>query len=529
MVTYEGTRHPGQRRNWIVLLAILALAALLRLYRLEDESLWYDEVVSVQVIDAPSFAEFLDEERKLDPAIVPLYFILEYYWWHHIWASVYGLRILSVLLGLATVAAVWWLGGNVYSSRAGAVAAFCTAMSISQVYYAQEIRMYALLIPLAAISILTLERAVAGANRYWWLANWFANGLLVWTHFFGTLVLTAQGLALLWIFRRRIQVVFLWGASQALYLLPLAWWVAGFPNEGLDEHLAWIEPPEAWMILDAYWTVLTGTEFDATHGFLPRNAKSLWSHMLGGLIWCCVAWRVWTSYRTREAHSKTNDNTSRRAAGTLLLCLWCLAPVLLLVALSAIVRPCYVERYVIHCGLPIFVLAGGGIDAASSQRVRWALIVLLCAGFFLVSTPFPRPMRADLKSAHEIIEKRSRGNEFVYLENRFESGLAFAYYAELDSSKIVMGEDSVQQAIARVKAGKPAWLLLVGSGRIARQFGEGHSEADLRIARYRLRGRRPIHLLHAYYKADAPSRSEQARRVLPEYVRLHESGESALQ
>lgn len=498
MVTNASTRHPAKRRNWIVLLAILALAALLRLYRLEDESLWYDEVVSVQVVDAPSFAEFLDEERKLDPAIVPLYFFLEYHWWHHVWASEYGLRILSVLLGLTTVAAVWWLGRNVYSSRAGAVAAFCTAMAISQVYYAQEIRMYALMIPLAASSILTLERAVASANRYWWLANWIANGLLVWTHILGTLVLAVQGLALLWFFRRQVGVVFLWAACQTPYLIPLAWWVMGVPDKGVEEHLTWIEQPAAWMILDTFWTVLTGTEFDATQGFLPRNAKSVWAHMLGGVIWCCVAFRVLNSYRAPEAHSEGSDDTSRQTAGTLLLCLWCLAPVLVLVALSATIRPCYVERYIIHCGLPVFVLAGGGIDAIASHRMRWAIIVLLCTGFFVVTAQLPRPMRPDLKSAHEIIQQRSRGNEFVYLENRFESGLAFAYYAELDSSKIVMGEDLVQQAIARVEAGKPAWLLLVGSGRIARQFEESLSGAELRLAPYRLRGRRPIHLLHAY-------------------------------
>ncbi|MCL4693507.1 MAG: glycosyltransferase family 39 protein [Candidatus Hydrogenedentes bacterium] len=508
MVTYAGTWHPGKRRNWIVLLAILALAALLRLYRLEDESLWYDEVVSVQVVDAPSFAEFLDEERKLDPAIVPLYFFLEYHWWHHVWASEYGLRILSVLLGLTTVAGVWWLGGNVYSSRAGAVAAFCTAMAISQVYYAQEIRMYALMIPLAAASVLTLERAVAGTSRYWWLANWIANGLLVWTHILGTLVLFVQGLTLLWIFRRQFRVVSLWTAFQALYLIPLAWWIIGVPDEGVEEHLAWIDQPAGWMILDTFWTVLTGTEFDATGGFFPRNTKSVRSHLLGGLIWCCVAWRVWRSYHNQKGRSGSNGDAPHQAAGTLLLVLWCLVPVLLLVMLSAIVRPCYVERYVIHCGLPIFVLAGGGVDAISSQRMRWALVVLLCAGFFVVTAQLPRPLRPDLKSAHEIIQQRTRGDEMVYLENRFESGLAFAYYAKLDASRIVMGEDSVEQAIARVEAGKPAWLLLVGGGRLARRFADAHLEADMRIVRYRFRGRRPVHLMHAYDAARVPSRTE---------------------
>lgn len=491
--------------NACVLLVILVLAAALRLYRLDDESLWYDEVVSVQVLDAQTFAGFLEQERVLDPAIVPLYFFLEYQWWHHVSASEYGLRIFSVILGLATIVTVWWLGTNIFSPKAGAIAALCTAFAVNQIYYSQEIRMYALMYLLAALSTLALERALAGQGRLvWWMGHWLASALLVWTHLFGTLVLVAHGLAVLWIFRRRIRVVFIWAAGQTIYLLPLVWWILRFPEQGIDEHLAWVPLPTVWALSDTFWTVLTGTEYDATRGFLPKTARAMWTHALGAVLWFCIGWRIWCSTRTRAKTENSQGCRAGDAPGTVLLYLWCAVPVLLIVILSWTVRPCFVERYFGHCALPLFVLAGGGIDAMPSHWIRRATTLLILSGFIIVTAQSPRPLRADLRSAVAIIERESVGDEICYMRNRFESGLAFQYYTSLDESRVVMGENYQQRAIRRVKNGQPTWFLIVGSKREARQFRTVSNNSNLKLRRYTFRGRRTVRLRHAFPNVEAP-------------------------
>lgn len=158
-----------------------------------------------------------------------------------------------------------------------------------------------------------------------------------------------------------------------------------------------------------------------------------------------------------------------------------------------------------HCGLPLFVLAGGGVAAIASSWIRCIAIVLLLAGFAVVTAQNPRPLRADLKSALDIIERHSNGSETVYLENQFEPGLAFKFYADMDDSRIVMGQDYHRHAVERVKDGKPAWLLLVGGAKGVRKFENSGTKSGLTHARYFLPGRRPIHLVHAYYERDETS------------------------
>jgi hypothetical protein len=179
-------------------------------------------------------------------------------------------------------------------------------------------------------------------------------------------------------------------------------------------------------------------------------------------------------------------------------------PVLLIVILSWTVRPCFVERYFGHCALPLFVLAGGGIDAMPSPWIRRAATVLIFAGFMIVTAQGPRPLRADLRSAVAVMERESVGDEVCYLENRFESGLAFQYYTSLDESRVVMGENYQRRAIRRVKNGQSTWLVIVGGNREARQFRTVSNNSNMNLRRYTFRGRRTVHLLHAFPNVEPP-------------------------
>lgn len=500
-----------RHRNLGILLVVVLLAVMLRLYRIEDESLWYDEAVSVQYIEAPSFAEFFEQERVLDPAVVPVYFILEYFWWHYVSATEYGLRLLSIGMGLLTVVAVWWLGRNIYSARAGTVAALCAAFAQNQIYYSQEIRMYAPMYLLAALSVLTLERAISRGKPVWWISHWALSALLVWTHLLGTLLLVAQGLAVLWFLRRRIPNFFLWAGAQCLYLLPLVWWMMSFREESLDEHLTWIHALSTWRVLDTFWTVLAGTCLDAREGLLPSGFRAIRSHAIATLLWCSVAWAVWRTALSRRESAHDRALASKAEPGTILLILWCVVPVLMLVVLSLTVRPCYVERYVGHCGLALFVLAGGGIDRLPYRTIRWAVLALLVVGYAVTVLQWPRPLRPNLRAAVGVIERQSDGTEYFYLDNRFESGFAFAYYMDVDASKIFIGDGYLRKAVARAASHQSAWMITVGRDRSIRQFETESRQAGMKVRRYTFPGRRRTNLVHAVPKSPGAGKTRNAR------------------
>ncbi len=476
---------------------ILLLAAGLRLYRLESESLWYDEVVSVRALDAPGLAEFLNDERVLDPAVVPAYFCLEYFWWHYVANSEYSLRLLSTFLGLLTVGAVWWMGRVMFSPGAGLIAAFLTACSQILIYQSQEIRMYALMYLLAALSMLFLERALATGQPRWWIAHWASNGLLVWTHLFGTLVLLAQGLALLWIWRRRYRAVAAWVMAQGAYLAPLGWYLLRMPQVSLEKHLRWIPMPPFPAVLDTFWTVLPGVALDGGKQIQLTTMPSLLSHATGFLVWLCAGWLVWRRVRSKHDGARGTLPERFRKAPVLLLVLWLAAPVLTLVALSYAVQPCFVERYAGHCALPLFLLAGAGVSAINRRWVKRGVVVLLALLYIPAIAQWPRPLRPNLRGALAVIERDSVGGETFVLDNIYESGLAFAFYANVPVEDLTMGQKYLRHAKREVISGHPIWILSVGGDRGIERFQNARQQLGVKTNYYRFNGRRSVHLIHA--------------------------------
>ncbi len=87
--------------------AVLVLAAALRCYRLDGQSLWYDEGVSAFMTTRGPVEIARAAAADIHPPL--------YYWLLAAWAVPFGngeiaLRALSVVLGTASVWVVWRLG-----------------------------------------------------------------------------------------------------------------------------------------------------------------------------------------------------------------------------------------------------------------------------------------------------------------------------------------------------------------------------------------------------------------------------------
>ncbi|NEO91442.1 MAG: hypothetical protein F6K56_14845, partial [Moorea sp. SIO3G5] len=113
---------------------ILLLAAGLYLYQLGTESLWVDELYSVN--DAKRLPDRLSLMR-------PLYYILLWLWMQF-GSSDAWLRGLSVLFGLGSVFLTYQLGRRVAGKATGLIAALLLALSPLFINFAQMVRMYTL-------------------------------------------------------------------------------------------------------------------------------------------------------------------------------------------------------------------------------------------------------------------------------------------------------------------------------------------------------------------------------------------------
>ncbi|MEJ2749255.1 MAG: glycosyltransferase family 39 protein, partial [Anaerolineae bacterium] len=79
----------------------------LRVYRLGDKSVWWDEGLAAWTARSSLAATANWTAHDVHP---PLYFWLLHFWRLASGDSEFGLRLLSVLLGLLTVAAAYLLG-----------------------------------------------------------------------------------------------------------------------------------------------------------------------------------------------------------------------------------------------------------------------------------------------------------------------------------------------------------------------------------------------------------------------------------
>src|SRR5579883_243261 len=249
---------PGRaRRIYPVALAFCCLlAAALRVYKLGDANPWWDEGFTYWLASQDVPGMLLRTAGDTHP---PLSYLLYQLWMPLAGRAIYALRFQAVLFGILAApvcaAAARRLGGR----WAGILAALLVAISPFHVWWSQQIRMYALVALLCALSIYLLIRALQEPKppRAVLVALFLTNVAGLYTLYFFAVLVLLEGLlavALLAGQRRRplLSTVYCL-LSTPIPLLP---WLAYFRQHAIrfpDDAapLTWLQ------FLQASWAELT--------------------------------------------------------------------------------------------------------------------------------------------------------------------------------------------------------------------------------------------------------------------------------
>jgi uncharacterized membrane protein len=188
-----------------LLAAVVVLAAVLRFWGIGDQSYWLDEAYTVQVIDR-GFGDMLAEVPHTE-STPPLYYILAWLWSQVFGVGEAGLRSLSAVLGIATVPAAYLAGRQVFSERAGLIAALLVAVNPYLVWFSQEARAYALFVLLATLSVWLLARAVDQPTTRRTLSWAAIAALAICTHYFAGFLVLGEMAWLIWRVRSRAAAI----------------------------------------------------------------------------------------------------------------------------------------------------------------------------------------------------------------------------------------------------------------------------------------------------------------------------------
>jgi mannosyltransferase len=208
--------------RWLPLLALVVFAAALRFFRIDAQSLWYDEGVSAFQLTR-SYPEIL-RAAALD-SHPPLY-----YWALKAWATAIPvansevvLRSLSAVSGVAAVVLTYLIGRRLFGTLVGCLAALLLAAAPLAVYYSQEVRMYALVTALGLLAAWAYDR-----RTYWLYAVAAAAGL--YTQYLAIAFIVALNVhALLWLRDRTTWIK--WLAANAVAALAFLPWLSNFLDQ----------------------------------------------------------------------------------------------------------------------------------------------------------------------------------------------------------------------------------------------------------------------------------------------------------
>ncbi|MBX6772828.1 MAG: glycosyltransferase family 39 protein [Chloroflexi bacterium] len=348
-------RPPRQWDQIAIGLVILGALAL-RLWHLTFQSLWWDEGVSIYLagLDLRALTIAKDFTVDLHP---PGYYLILSAWRSLLGPSVFAVRLLSVFAGTVTVALVYVVARRLFSAGPALGAALLAALSPIDIYYSQEVRMYALLPVVGLLSLLATIAVIERPGRWAWPAWVAANAVGLYLYYYLGLLAAAEVLLLLGLSFRRGTLTSWLGAQSALILLYIPWGLIArvhLPSAALAL------PPETAVHLTPF-TYLRDNWQDFTLGFSAPPGQmillALWT--LGVAVGIL---------RLARSHP-------------IQLALFLLAVIIPLAGagLIVLVRPFFYPRFILFVIAPLWILTGTGL--ASLPRLRGvgllALAILL--------------------------------------------------------------------------------------------------------------------------------------------------------
>ncbi len=440
------------RRSYIkwLWLAIVPLAAILRFLFLSRKSVYLDEAISVAYAHM-SWHEFLHVLRTRDFNMAFYYLLLRGF--VIFGNSEFCVRLLSVIAGVATIPAVYWLGEKLCNRRTGLMASLIFSVNACAVVYSQEARGYALALLLIVLSSALFVTGLDSASWKIWLWYALVSALAVHSHFYAALVLVAQWLSLLALPRRMIPVKQL--AAAVIFIAILILPAALFVLWHAPGHIDWVQPI-SW--LEVYHTAV----------FLAAEGGKLAGNLL--LAFCLFALVIsahatWHEIRTASPLDRWK---------TLFPWIWLLAP-MAITAFGSIWTPMFFHRFLIVC-LPAFVLlVTRGLMQVRASSVWVAAFAILSIVTVFLSYSRTRENWRD--AVHYVLSQTQPGDAIWFYRDYAET--PFEYYENRTTPKNYPERLSGEN-LPELHGEKRLWVVFypvgsAGAAAIESKFGDEYT------------------------------------------------------
>ncbi len=428
---------PGRRAWAASVAAVVFLGGALRLLRLGHESFWLDESYMAAAADRVLAPWTLFSVDYINDA--PLYHFIIGFWSRFVAvvpgldlgtaARDFAMRLPSAAIGTASVWGVYWFTEQLLRARAAAlIAAFIFALSPFQLYYAQDLRPYALHVGLNIAAAIFLVRSLERNRPSDWMVFTSVCTLAIYNHFFMVFNVIAMNLYFVAFFRQHFNLLGRWIAANLAIIalsgpgLAMMLRVSSVYESASED---WYSTPDANLLL------ITFKNFFA--GYSPQFA---WYRPLIALAAALVTLGAWSLRRDMKR--------------LVFLVIMGAAPLVLAAVYWRTVNfPYYTHRLMIFSAVPIYALAASGIARVPMRGLRAILVAVLAAlmipGMMDYYAQRAHPAvthtmgwlyKADMRSASRFVQERMQDGDVIVHRLRY-SQYPFRYYMGWDSPNYV--------------------------------------------------------------------------------------------
>jgi uncharacterized membrane protein len=370
--------------HWLLVVVTVA-GGVIRLVGIGAQSLWYDEVVTREVITGP-IVHLLSRVRLVE-GTPPLYFGLLAVWSRIVGDGDGEIRLFSAIVGTAAIPVLYAACRELrLSRRTSLIAAALLAVNPYLVWYSQEARAYSLLVLLAAVSVLAFARALQrGRSRDYWLFG-LATAALLATHYFAIFLIAPELAMLLWQRRHSWRPVVLGLVPLALAAVPLSWLAIDQRSRNLQE---WIHD----------WSLRFRLGEAARHLLAGPSAPRPW-------LWKVLGAAVALGALVALLAPPRQERTTARMMTTI-----GLTAVLLPIVLALLGADYFLDRNVIVVVVVLVIPVAIGFGSTRFRFVGSTVLVAVLVGSVVTTTAVVRDVdlqRANFRTIAEVIHRTDR-------------------------------------------------------------------------------------------------------------------------
>ncbi len=364
----------SERSKILLLLGATALVYVgARLWGIADSCLWFDEIFSVHAAEQPwdNLLWFVAQ----DLVHPPLFYALL-----RVWISVGGesipwLRLLPVAFSIIAIVPFVLIGRELkLRATTTCLGLFLLAVNGSLINYTQRVRMYTLLMLLSLVSIWLFTRYFNRGKGLILLC--VVNVFLVYTHYFGGLVIASEITAILLFQRIKWRGTIAIFATALIAFFPWLITVISAARSGseLNQNVGWIGRPGL--------VQLTTFVIDLVEPFYFQFSSDEPSSKFFVSIPFLFVFVVSLSFLAARWRRMERDDGQRIA----LLAIFAFLPIALAFVISwASPFSVWGTRHLIVCAAPLALLAAESVMSIDNKTVRYGLLIAI---FALSATAF---------------------------------------------------------------------------------------------------------------------------------------------